>query len=67
MMRVPWYCLSSSDQTYQARSGEPRGALRARWNQGCWSLVWLTTSSAMTRMPRACAAATSCSTSSSVP
>ena len=29
------------------------GAWRARWNQGCWSEVWLITSSVMTRMPRA--------------
>ncbi len=25
---------------------------RARWNQGCWSEVWLRTSSVMTRRPR---------------
>ena len=36
---------------------EPGLARRARWNQGCWSEVWLITSSVMTRMPRACAAA----------
>ncbi len=27
------------------------GALRACWNQGCWSEVWLMTSSVMTRRP----------------
>ena len=30
----------------------PVGARRAAWNQGCWSDVWLTTSSVITRRPR---------------
>ena len=30
---------------------EPGGACRAAWNQGCWSDVWLITSSVTTRMP----------------
>ena len=32
--------------------GDPAGARRARWNQGCWSDVWLMTSSVMTFRPR---------------
>ena len=39
-------------------SASPAGAWRARWNQGCWSEVWLMTSSVMTRSPRACASRT---------
>jgi hypothetical protein len=54
---------SVSDHTYQFRNGEP-GSERADWNQGCWSLVWLTTRSSMTRMPRARA---SCSRSEKSP
>ena len=38
-----------------ALGGCPAGARRARWNHGCWSEVWLRTSSVMTRRPRACA------------
>ena len=33
-------------------AADPGGARRARWNQGCWSEVWLSTSSVMTRRPR---------------
>jgi len=50
MMRVPAYFVSVSLHTYQLRSGEPFGAVRARWNHGCWSDVWLMTSSVRTRM-----------------
>jgi hypothetical protein len=56
-----------SDQTYQSRSGEPFGALRAFWNQG-WSLeVWFITRSAMIRIPRSCAASIRARMSSIVP
>lgn len=48
-------CLRSggawSDQTYQSRYGES-GDDRAAWNHGCWSEVWFTTRSMITRMPR---------------
>ena len=45
--------LSVSDQTYMSRSGESFGRVPGGfWNQGCWSLVWLMTSSIMTcRLP----------------
>jgi hypothetical protein len=46
---------SVSLHTYQSRLGVV-GELRASWNHGCWSEVWFTTSSVITRMPRACAA-----------
>ena len=39
------------DQTYQSRYCD-FGSRRAAWNHGCWSDVWLTTRSTMTRMPR---------------
>ena len=55
MIRVPWYFWSVSLQTYQLRALEPGGLRRARLNQLCWSEVWLTTSSVMTRRPRFCA------------
>ena len=55
MMRTPRYWSSVSLHTYQSRRGLSR-ELRASWNQGCWSDVWLSTSSVMTRRPRACAA-----------
>ena len=50
---MPWKRSggSVSDQTYQSRNGES-GSERADWNQGCWSLVWFTTRSTMTRIPR---------------
>ena len=35
--------------------GCPAGRGARRWNHGCWSEVWLSTSSVMTRRPRACA------------
>ena len=50
-----------------ARGRARLGASRARWNQGCWSEVWLITSSVMTRMPRLCASAMKRFTSASVP
>ena len=34
-MRVSEYGVSVSDQTEKSRSGDPAGASRARWNQGC--------------------------------
>ena len=52
MMRVPRYFWSVSLQTYQFRALESGGLRRARLNQSCWSEVWLTTSSVMTRRPR---------------
>ena len=39
-------------QTYQLRASVPGRLRRARLNQGCWSEVWLITSSVMTRRPR---------------
>ena len=45
----------------------PAGARRARWNQGCWSEVWLMTSSIITCMPRWWAASRNCRKSSRVP
>ena len=44
----------SSRQTYQSRNGES-GPVRADWNHGCSTEVWLGTRSAITRMPRSCA------------
>jgi hypothetical protein len=67
MIRASWYFSSVSDQTYQSRSGEPGGALRARWNHGWSDDVWFITRSAMTRMPRSCAARMKFSKSSTVP
>src|SRR6185369_2742010 len=58
MMRVPLYLSSLSLHTYQLRFSEPGGAVRAAWNQGCWSEVWLITSSVMTLRPRRCASFT---------
>ena len=40
--------------------GGALGARRARWNQGCWSEVWLMTSSIMTCILRAWAASRNC-------
>ena len=45
---------SSSFQTYQSARGLS-GDARDSTNHGCWSLVWLTTRSAITRMSRRCA------------
>ena len=45
---------SPSCQTYQSALGLSRLDLDSR-NQGCWSEVWLSTRSRMTRMSRACA------------
>jgi maltose alpha-D-glucosyltransferase/alpha-amylase len=42
-------------------------AAHARWNQGCWSEVWLMTSSTITCMLRSWAAARNSLKSSSVP
>ena len=58
MIRVSGHFSSVSDHTYQSRAADPGLARRARWNQGCWSEVWLITSSVMTRMPRRCASFT---------
>ena len=58
MIRVSGYFWSVSDQTYMSRAAEPGRARRAFWNHGCWSEVWLMTSSVMTRRPRRCASAT---------
>ena len=52
MMRVSGYFWSVSLQTYQLRASVPGRLRRARLNQGCWSEVWLMTSSVMTRRPR---------------
>ena len=52
MMRVPAYFWSLSLQTYQSRALESGGLRLARLNQGCWSEVWLTTSSVITRSSR---------------
>ena len=60
---------TSSDHPWfqESRSGDPGGALRARWNHG-WSLdVWFMTKSAMTRSPRWCAASMNSRTSSMFP
>ena len=35
-----------------AATGSPPAHRRARWNHGCWSEVWFSTSSVITRMPR---------------
>ena len=51
MMRVSRYFWSLSLQTYQSRALEPLALRLARLNQGCWSEVWLMTSSVMTRRP----------------
>ena len=67
MIRVPGYLSSVSDQTYQSRALEPFLARRARWNQGCWSEVWLITSSVITRSPRLCASAMKRRASARVP
>ncbi len=50
MMRVPAIAVAgvAPDVVSLARA-MPGGARRARWNQGCWSEVWLMTSSVMTR------------------
>ena len=42
-----------SRKKYRARSGDPGGAASAARNHGCWSEVWLATTSTITRMPRA--------------
>ena len=42
-------------------------ARRAALNHGCWSEVWLTTSSVNTRRPRSCASRRNCLKSRSVP
>ena len=55
----PWFV--------ESRSGDPFAAVRARWNHGCWSEVWLMTSSVITRSPRACAASRKAITSSNEP
>ena len=53
-----------TDETYYWRGAwnyvrlDPGGACRAAWNQGCWSEVWLITSSVTTRMPRSWASRT---------
>ena len=57
---------SVSLQTYQSRYGES-GSLRADWNHGCWSEVWLTTRSSISRMPRERAWAASSTKSPRVP
>ena len=57
MMRASGQRWSSSLQTYQSALGLVR-SWRDSWNQGCWSLVWFMTRSAMTRMPRLWASST---------
>ena len=49
MIRVSGNFSSVSLQTYQLRALLPGGERRARRNQGCWSEVWLITSSVITR------------------
>ena len=67
MMRASWYFWLVSLQTYMSRIGLPGRALRAFWNHGCWSEVWLQTSSLITRMPRLCASEMNWRTSGSLP
>ena len=55
-----------SPQWYQAWCGSSR-ELRARRNQSCSSLVWLTTTSISKRMPRSCRPAISASRSARLP
>ena len=55
-----------SDQTYQSRFGES-GLERDSWNHGCSFEVWFMTRSAITRIPRWCAASTNDLKSSTVP
>ena len=49
---LSWSFGRSSAQTYQSRNGD-RESLRADWNQGWASEVWLTTRSTITRSPSA--------------
>ena len=67
MMRVSGNFSSVSLQTYISRLAEPGGERRAAWNQGCWSEVWLITSSVITRRPRLWAARTKARKSRMVP
>ena len=67
----PWFraALASPPgrKWYRARSGLPGGDASAARNHGCRSEVWLGTRSTVTRMPCACASATSSSTASRSP
>jgi hypothetical protein len=58
MMRVSVFLVGVGPDVEVARRAIPGRACRARWNQGCWSDVWLITSSVMTRNPRSCASRT---------
>ena len=66
MIRASAYRVSVSDHTYQSRFGES-GLARDSWNQGCSTEVWFITRSAITRMPRSCAASMNALKSSMVP
>jgi hypothetical protein len=66
MIRASDQRWSSSFQTYQSALGLVRSC-RLSWNQGCWSLVWFGTRSAITRMPRLWASSTSSITSARTP
>ena len=67
-MRVPaYFCIVVGPDVDNCAPAEPGFAARARWNQGCWSEVWLMTSSVMTRRPRSCASRMKRLTSASVP
>ena len=66
MIRASCHGSSVSDQTYQSPYGPSRSA-REAWNHG-WSLeVWFITRSAITRIPRWCAASINWRKSSTVP
>ncbi len=66
MIRASGHRVSSSLQTYQSAFGSSL-LDREAWNQACWSEVWFTTRSAITRIPRLCASSMSVTASSRVP
>ena len=66
MIRASCQGSSLSDQTYQSPYG-PSGSLREAWNHGWSADVWFMTRSAITRIPRWCAASTRSRKSSTVP
>jgi hypothetical protein len=67
MMRVPAYFSSRIAPHVEVAPDGAAGRARARWNHACWSEVWLTTSSVITRMPSSCAAFMKARKSRSVP
>ena len=66
MIRASDHRVSSSFHTYQSAFGLSR-LERDSWNHACWSEVWFTTRSAMTRIPRRCASSIRVIASSIVP